>query len=64
MVMQLNSLVKLYDIILHSLQMQQEDDKIQGQLPSYHEQFMRFLTFQRLQWKKLIEIQEQKPKSL
>ena len=30
MVKQLDFLVKLYDIILHSLQMQQEDDKIQG----------------------------------
>lgn len=45
----------MYDILLHVME-QKREDKIQGQLPTYVSQFVKFLTFQKQMFAKLIEI--------
>lgn len=41
---QLDKLIHLYDIIIHSLVMGQQE-KIKGEMPTYHTEFMKCLTF-------------------
>jgi len=63
MVVQLKAVLRVYDLALFCLQMQ-DNEIIKGHLPTYHSQLTKFLKFQQEQFRFLLKVQKDKEETL